>query len=227
MECGGDAVVAAGLDHADGEATQECGVFGPVAGSDAAAVLIPVPVEHIMAAIFDGPVVAVEGEDALWIGGVWRVAGDAVGDFPGVSAGFLVDHVALDEKGLADAGEVEVVVEGGGGPDGAAFQAPMREGVLFTVLRLCALLEGELQVGEQIGLIAFDGEQVMGLMFEQIGGELALGQQGIGGEGFAGEIERVDEREAGADFVGLLGCLVATYREGADFFWARQPPVSA
>ena len=34
-------------------------------------------------------------------------------------AGFLLDALALDSEGLSDVGEVQIVVEPGGGPDRA------------------------------------------------------------------------------------------------------------
>jgi hypothetical protein len=50
-----------------------------------------------------------------------------------------------------------------------------------------------------VGWFFFDGEDVVGLMIDQVGGQLALGQQGIGGERFSGEIEGFEERDGHAD----------------------------
>jgi len=79
----------------------------------------------------------------------------------------------------------------------------MCEGHVLAEVRFTALLEGELEIGEQVGLIGFDSAQVMGLPLEEMARQLSLGQQGIGGEGFAGDIERRDERDEGADLIGL------------------------
>ena len=65
---GGDAV-GFGANDADGEASQAGGVLGAVAGSDAAAVLLPAAVEDVMGGL-DGPVPAVQREQALGAGGV-------------------------------------------------------------------------------------------------------------------------------------------------------------
>lgn len=80
------------------------------------------------------------------------MAGEAVGELHGAPAGFFVQHFALDDEGLADAGEVKVVVEGGRGPDCAALQSAMREGMLLAEVRFVALLEGEPQIGQELGL---------------------------------------------------------------------------
>jgi hypothetical protein len=53
----------------------------------------------------------------------------------------------------------------------------------------------------------------------QIVGERALGQQGIGGDVFVVDIDGVEQRDGGLDFIGLLGLFIARYRQGADFFW--------
>lgn len=62
-----DAAHVPGFDQTDGEAAQAGDVLGAVAGADAAAVLVIVPIEDVMAAVFDGPVVAVAriGFDAI------------------------------------------------------------------------------------------------------------------------------------------------------------------
>lgn len=171
-----------------------------------------------MAAVLDGPVAAVEGEHGGRVSGVGRAAGDAVDDLQGAPAGLFVDDFALDDERLADAGEVEVAVEGGGGPDGPALQAAMGEGGLFPEVGFTAFGESHLDVGPQGRLIVFDGEEVVGVAVDEVARELALGQQGIGGEGFAGDVEGVDQRDEGADLVGLLDLVVAGYRQGADFF---------
>src|SRR5690606_24787079 len=144
-----------------------------------------------MAAVLDGPVVAIEGQDAGGVCGVGSVAGDTVDELGGGFAAFLIGDVTFDEKDLAEEREIEVVIEGGGGPDRAALKAPMSEGRRFTEVGLSTLCEGELEVGQQRGLIGFDGEQIVGLaLLDKVGGELTLGQQGIGGDGTAGDIDR-------------------------------------
>ena len=62
----------------------------------------------------------------------------------------------------------------------------------------------------------------MGVTFDQVGGELALGQQGIGGDGLAGEVNRFEDREGHPDLVGAFQFVAAVDGQGADFFWVWQ-----
>ena len=72
---------------------------------------------------------------------------------------------------------------------------------------------------KKTGLVVFDGEVVMSFTVpDQIVGDLALGQQGIGGNIFALNIDGIKERDGGLDFVGALNLLVG-YGQGAYFFW--------
>jgi len=74
-----------------------------------------------MQAVLDRPVTAVEGEQTFWIGPFLGEAGDEVDRFGG---GLTVLHgqaLAGDARDLSDMGEVEIVVEAGGGLEGAGF----------------------------------------------------------------------------------------------------------
>jgi len=122
-------------------------------------------------------------------------------------------------------GKVEIIVELGGGPDRARLDAAVGQVQGFLELRLAALREGQLQIGQQPGLVALDGEQVVGLTFlDEVGGERALGQQRVGSEGFTGEVDGLDERDEGSDLVGLFGLFVSG-GQSADFFWAWAVPL--
>ncbi len=69
------------------------------------------------------------------------------------------------------------------------------------------------------GLVVFNGEVVMSFTVpDQIVGDLALSQQGIGGNIFALNIDGIKKRDDGLDFVGALNLLVE-YGQGAYFFW--------
>ncbi len=86
-----DALVDAFVfDDADREAAQAGDVFWAMAGADAAAVFIVVPIEDVMTAILDAPVAAVSGQHALGVGLVRGLAGDAVGDILSVFAALFV-----------------------------------------------------------------------------------------------------------------------------------------
>ena len=91
--------------------------------ADPASVLIVEAVEDVVAAVFDDPMPAIDGDDLGWAGHLSWAAGDAVGEFPADLAGFLVIALALDEEGLLDVGKVEVVVDVGGHPNPTGLDA--------------------------------------------------------------------------------------------------------
>ncbi|MGH9960964.1 MAG: hypothetical protein ACREBC_28240 [Pyrinomonadaceae bacterium] len=97
-----------------------------MAGTHRGAVLIKgnVAHPHPMQAVLDRPVTAVEGEQTLGIGPFLDEAGDEVDRFGG---GLTLVHgqaLAGDARDLSDIGEVEIVVEAGGGLQGAGSTRP-------------------------------------------------------------------------------------------------------
>lgn len=60
-----------------------------MAGAYAAAVFIEIPVQDVVAAVFDAPVAAVDGKELLGVYFVGLSAGDAVGDVVGVLSGLF------------------------------------------------------------------------------------------------------------------------------------------
>ena len=66
------------FDDADGKSPQPSDVFRAVASAYAAAVLIIVPIDNVMAAVFDAPVAPVGGENAFRIGLLRGSTGDAI-----------------------------------------------------------------------------------------------------------------------------------------------------
>jgi len=94
-----------------------------MASAYAAAVFGIVPIDNVMTAIFDAPVTAVGGKNALSVGLLRSSAGNAIGDFTGVFAGFFICGLALDDKSLSDVRKVQIAVEFGCGPDFADFDA--------------------------------------------------------------------------------------------------------
>ncbi len=117
----GYAACAFELDDANGKTAQSCDVFRSMAGSYSAAVFVVVPVNDVMATVFDSPVAAVGGKYALRISLFRRSAGNAIGDFTGILTGFLICGLALYEKGLSNVREVQIVVEFGSDPNFAGF----------------------------------------------------------------------------------------------------------
>jgi len=142
-----DTACSFGFDDTDGEASQAGDVFRAIASADAATVLIIVPVEDIMTAVFDAPVAPVGSQHRLRIGLFRGPAGDAIGDFTGRFPGFFLCGLALDDKRLSEVREVQIAVEFGGSPDFADFDAAVISmassngmAVLISLVRLSSSL---------------------------------------------------------------------------------------
>jgi hypothetical protein len=61
---------------------------------------------------------------------------------------------------------------------------------------------------------------VMGVaVLDQVFGDLALGQEGIGRNVFVFYVEGFEEGDGHFDFVGAFGFFLVFYRKGTDFFW--------
>ena len=116
-----DVADAFGFDDTNGESAQSGDIFWTVTSAYAAAVLIIVPIDNVMTAVFDAPVAAVGGKHALRVGFLRSSAGNAIGDFTGVFTGFFICGLPLDEKSLSDVRKVQIAVEFGCGPDFADF----------------------------------------------------------------------------------------------------------
>ena len=85
----------------------------------------------------------------------------------------------------------------------------------FLEVGFAAFSEVDVEVGQQIGPIALDGEQEVRASADEEVGELGLGEQGVGGEGFVGEVgfEGLKHGDDGADLVGALGLFAAVPRQ--------------
>ena len=116
-----DAANAFRFDDADGESPQSSDVFGAVTSTYAAAIFVIVPIDNVMAAVFDGPVAAVGGKNLLSVGLLRSTASDAIGNFTGVFTAFFICGLPLDDKSLSNMGKGEIPVEFGCSPDFADF----------------------------------------------------------------------------------------------------------
>jgi len=94
-----------------------------MAGSYPAAVFVIVPIDNVMAAVFDAPVAAVGSQHALRVGLLRSAAGNAIGDFAGVFTAFFIYGLTLDDKSLPDVRKVQIAVEFGCGPDFTDFDS--------------------------------------------------------------------------------------------------------
>jgi len=161
-----NAAHAFGFDGPDGKTAEARDVFRAVAGTYPAAVFIEIPVQDVVTAVFDAPVTSVDGKEVFSISLFWGSTGNSVGDIGGFFPALFVYGVSFDEKRLPDVGEVEVGVEFGGGPDFTGFDPAMIRGIISNKIRFLAILEIQLEILQQCGLIAFDGEVVMGLTIQ-------------------------------------------------------------
>jgi hypothetical protein len=214
-----DAAGSFGLDDAYGKTSQPGHVFRAIARADAAAVFIIVPIENVMAAVFDTPVAPVGGKDALRVGLLRGSTRDAIGDFAGGLAVFFINGLPLDDKCLSDVRKVEIAVEFGCGPDFADFDAAMVRRVAIGKVRFLPVFKVQGDVLEKSGLVVFYGKVVMReAFFDQVGGDFALGQEGIGGNVFTLNIDGIQQRDGGFDFVGAFDRFIVC-GQCAYFFW--------
>lgn len=188
-----------------------------------ASIFIVVPVNDVVAAVFYAPVAAVGLEDAVGIGLLRWLAGNAVSGFSRDLSGLFIDPFAFDHEGLSNVGEGEIHIELGSDPDLACLD-PAVVKINGDSVRFLAPLKIQGEIFEQSGLIAFDGKMVMSLsVFDQVASQSALRQESIGTNGFAFDADRFKQGNGHGDFVGLLELIATvTYRQGADFFWVWQ-----
>ena len=126
---------------------------------------------------------------------------------------------AFHDERLAGVGKVEVPVEPGGGPDVSGLDAPLVGQWDLDEIRFLPLLEAPGDVLKESGLIAFPGEVIVRLPFlNPILGQVALGEQGIGREGLACEIDGVEPGDGGLDLMGLRDRFSVT-AEGQDAYF--------
>jgi len=188
--------------------------------ADAASILIIVPVDDVVATVFNGPMASVVLQDLLGRGQGRRFTGEAIGNIGVFLATLFVSGEPFHHKGLPDMREVQIGVELGGHPDLADFEPAMvaiggrERGRLIKVFKI----EGG--VFQQMFLVAFDGEVVVGAaLFDEIAGQLALREQGIGADGLAADLDGVQQRDCRFNFVGLLLLIAPCYRQRTYFFW--------
>jgi hypothetical protein len=91
--------------------------------------------------------------------------------------------------------EVQVGIELGSDPDFAGFNPVMISGSLIDKIRFLSVWEVELDVCKERWLVSFDGEVMVGVTFlNQVMGEVALSQEGVGCNSFALHIDGIKER---------------------------------
>ena len=187
-----DAANAFRFDDADGESPQSSDIFRTITSTYAATVFIIVPIDNVMTTVFDAPVAAVGGENVLSVGLLRSTAGDAIGNFTGVFTAFFVCGLPLDDKSLSDMGKVQIAVEFSCGSNFADFYPTVIRRVAMDKIGIFPVFKIQGDVFKKSGLVVFDGEVVMSVTFpDQIVGDLALGQEGIGGNIFTLDIDGI------------------------------------
>jgi hypothetical protein len=212
-------VHAFSFDEADGESSEPRDVVGAMSRADTTSVFIKVPVENVMATILDTPMASIGDEELLRRGLIGRAAREAIGELEGTFPRFFLDAHAFDDERLPDVGEIQVGIEGVGRPDLPPFDPPMAQGGGFDEIWGLAIRKIEDDVLEELGLVAFDREMIMRVpVFNQIGGEGPLGQQGIRGDVLALNREGIEQGRGHRDLVGPLARVRVRYGQGPDFF---------
>ena len=98
----------------------------------------------------------------------------------------------MDDKRLSDVGKVEIGIEFGCGPDFADFDAAVVRRVAIDKIRFLPVFKVQGDVLKKTGLVVFDRKVVMSVtVSDQIVSDFALGQQGIGGDFFALNIDGI------------------------------------
>lgn len=190
-----------------------------MAGSYSTSVFVVIPVDDVVAAVFNTPVAAIDSQDLVGIGLLGRLTGDATNDFTRDFPGFFLDCLPFDHEDLAKAGEVEIIIEFYRGPDLPDLDSAMA-GIRAGGRRFAAIFKAETDIFEESRLVAFDGEVIIGLpVFNQMSSQCTLGQKCIGGDGLSCDIDRCQQRDGDLDFICLLDDIRPGYGQGPDFFW--------
>jgi len=132
----GDIGEAVQAGEGDGEVAQAGHDRRPVADADARAILVEGHVTHVVGAVLDAPVAAVEAQQPVRVGLLGWQAGHGEDDLVALGAGLELGDGALDAADLGDMGKGHIVVQGGGGEQAALLQTSV------------ALIEGGGAVGE-------------------------------------------------------------------------------
>ena len=101
-----------------GKSSQAGYVFRAIAGAYPAAVFVIVPIDNIVAAVFNTPVATVGGKNTLGVGLLRGSTGDAIGNIASRCLPvFFVGELAFNDKCLPDMRKVKIAVELSRSPD--------------------------------------------------------------------------------------------------------------
>lgn len=193
-----------------------------MAGSYSTSVFIVIPVEDVVAAVFNTPVATIDSQNLVGIGLIWRLTGDAINDFTRDFPDFFLDSLTFDHEDLSKAGEIEIIIEFRRGPDLSDLDSAMA-GIRAGGRRFAEIFKAETDVFEESRLVAFDGEVIMGLPnLDQIASQCTLGQKCISGDDLSCDVDRCKQRDGDLDFIRLFDGIIPGYGQDPDFFWVWQ-----
>jgi hypothetical protein len=116
--------------------------------------------------------------------------------------------------------QVEIGVEFGCGPYFADLDPAVIRGSALNKVGILPVFKIKRDVFKKSRLVVFDGKVVMSVTIpNQIVGDGALRQEGISGNVFALNINGIQQRNGGFDFVGTFEFFTPLYGEETDFFW--------
>jgi len=116
-------------------------------------------------------------------------------------------------------GEVKVVIQCRAAPNTTCLNPAVIRWCDLAIVRRAAPIKQQGNIGLQCGLVTLDGEMIMGATRHQVTGYFTLCQQGICGDIFAFDLDRIQQWDKHPDFVGLFGLVRPYCRQCADFFW--------
>ena len=158
-----DVADAFGLNEADGKASETRDILWAITCTDSAPVFIVVPVQAPMTLVFNTPVATIDGKQLFGVRLLGREACHTIDGLGGELSGFLVDAIPLDGKNLSDMRKVQIPIELRGSPDGAGFNATMVWRLDMNEIGFCWLVEKQPDIFQESLLVAFDGEQIVGI----------------------------------------------------------------
>ena len=128
----GDAADPFGLDDSNSKSTKPGDVFRTITYPYPAAILVIVPINDVVAAVLDNPVLTVDLEHMLRVGLFASSTGNSIGNIQRAFAGLFLYAVPLDDECLSDVREVEVRVELRGCPDLSGFDSSVIGGRMLN-----------------------------------------------------------------------------------------------
>jgi len=119
-------------------------------------------------------------------------------------------------------GKIQIIVQFVCDPDFTDLYSAVVRRIFHYEIWFPALSEEKFNILEEARLIVFYCKVIVSVACSyQIVGNIPLGQQGIGSNGVSFDIDSVEQRDRGFDFIGTFEFVTAVYGQGTYFFWVR------